>query len=394
MTSQHSLKDNRDKSEKSTAKGILRSGLFHQKRLQKGPERQWIRTWRKFRRSKIALTGAVIIGLFYIVCFFFPEFFAPYSLEYFHSVYLSAPPQVPRFVDSEGRFHWRPFVYGFRRVVDPVTFKRHFELDTSQRYYIHFFVRGEPYKIWGLFRGNIRFIGTEDGHMFLFGTDRLGRDLFSRVIYGGRISLAIGLLGVFLTILLGSVLGTVAGYYGGGVDNLLMRLTEVIMSFPSLPLWMALGAALPPGFSPIKAFFGITLIIGVLASAGLTREIRGKVLALREEEFVLAARGIGAGNMRIIGRHLLPNCMSHIIVVATLSIPGMILAETALSFLGLGLRPPMTSWGVLLTEAQHVRVLAHSPWLLIPAFFVIMAILAFNFLGDGLRDALDPYTRD
>ena len=221
----------------------------------------------------------------------------------------------------------------------------------------------------------------------------MGRDLFSRVFYGGRISLSIGLVGVCLTLIMGSVAGAASGYFGGRVDNMIMRGTEIMMSFPQLPLWMALAAALPPGFDPLTAFFYICLILGVLSSAGLTREIRGKVLSVKEEDFVLAARISGASTAHIITRHLIPNCMSHLIVVATLLVPGMILAETALSFLGLGLRPPMTSWGVLLREAQEVRVLAHMPWLIIPAFFTTIAILAYNFMGDGLRDAVDPYRR-
>lgn len=227
--------------------------------------------------------------------------------------------------------------------------------------------------------------------MFLLGTDRMGRDLLSRILYGGRVSLTVGLIGVMLSLVLGTVLGAVSGYFGGWVDHAIQRIIELLAAFPPIPLWMALGAAVPPGWSSIQTYFGITIILSIISWGGLAREVRGKGLVLREQDYTHAARAAGAGHWHIITRHLLPGCYSHIIVVATLAIPGMILGETALSFLGLGIRPPMTSWGVLLEEAQRVEVLLDNPWLLYPAIPVLFVVIAFNFLGDALRDAADPY---
>lgn len=364
-----------------------------EKPTEEHPETYGALVWRRFRKSTIGLIGGVVIAVLYLTCFVFPEFFAPYAMNYSDSVYLNGPPQTPRFVDAEGNFHLRPFIYGFERTVDPRTFQRSFAMDTEQRYPLQFFVRGQPYELWGLFPMNLHLFGVADGGtVYILGTDGLGRDLYSRILYGGRLSLSIGLVGVAIVLIFGSILGTISGYYGGGVDNAMMRVTEVIMSFPTLPLWMALAAAVPPTWSPIAVYFGITVILAFIGWTGLAREIRGKVLTLREEDYVMAARCLGASDRRLMLRHLLPGCSSHIIVVATLAIPSMILAETALSFLGLGIKPPMTSWGVLLNEAQTVRALATTPWLIWPAIPVIVVILAFNFLGDGLRDAADPYS--
>ena len=296
-----------------------------------------------------------------------------------------------RFIDEDGGFHLRPFVYGYELSVDPQTWRREYTPDPQAHYPVQFLVEGATYEMWGLIPGRLRLFGTPDGYIHLFGTDKLGRDLFSRILYGGRASLTLGLLGVLLTFVFGIILGGVAGYLGEWVDNLIQRLIEVIQCMPQLPLWMALSAAMPPEWSGIKVYFGITVIRSFLGWTGLARVVRGKFLSLREEEFVVAARLLGAGRRQIIFRHMLHSFLSHIITSATLAVPGMILGGTALSFLGIGLRPPVVSWGVLLRQAQNYQAVVMTPWLLLPGLFVILAVLAFNLIGDGLRDAADPY---
>ncbi len=332
--------------------------------------------WRRFRKSKLGLISGAILIVFYIVAIG-ADFFAPYHYNAINMRLRYVPPQKLHFSWDKGLY-----VYGLKFTRNPETLELEFAPDTSQIFPVRFFHKGTD--------GKLRFLSS-DGPMFLLGTDRMGRDLLSRIIYGGRVSMTVGLVGVFLSLILGSMLGTISGYWGGWVDNLIQRLIELLSAFPSIPLWMALAAALPPGWSGIKVYFGITIILSLISWGGLARQVRGKVLAYKEQDFVMAARAAGAGHWHIITRHLLPGCYSHIIVISTLSIPGMILGETALSFLGLGIRPPMTSWGVLLEEAQRVTVLLHYPWLLFPAIPVLVVVISFNFLGDALRDAADPY---
>ncbi len=349
-------------------------------------------TWMRFKRHRLALASGVFLILMYFIAAIC-EFIAPYDPNWRNPRVISGPPQQVRFVDAEGDFHLRPFVYGYRMTIDEDTWIRQYEEDTSKRYPLSFFAEGQSYRFWNLFETDRHlFVVGSDEYIHLFGTDRLGRDIFSRVIYGARVSLSLGLIGVVLTMFLGVLIGGIAGYAGGRTDSLIQRLIEVIQSIPTLPLWMALSAALPPHWSPLSVYFGIIVILSFIQWTGLARVVRGRFLALREEDFVVAARLLGASELRIIFRHLLPSFMSHIITTATLAIPGMILAETALSFLGVGLRAPIVSWGVLLQQAQNYQVIVLTPWLLIPGVFVVLIVIAFNLLGDGIRDAADPYS--
>jgi len=350
---------------------------------------QWQLAWRKLRKHKLAIVGGIILAIFYMVAIFC-AFFSPYNPYTRHNKYIYCPPQKIHFFSEQG-FSFRPFVYGLRCTIDPKSWHRTYTEDITKKYPIYFFVRGDKYKFWNLFPTDIHLLGVKEVTMFLFGTDNLGRDLFSRNIYATRISLSIGLVGVALSFVLGCILGGISGYYGGSVDTIIQRVIELLISIPAIPLWMALSAALPPHWSPIKVYLGVTIILSILGWCGLARIVRGKLISLREEDFAMAAKIAGASESRIITRHLLPSFLSYLIVNITLSIPGMILGETALSFLGIGLRPPVVSWGVLLKQAQNVRTVILQPWLLIPGLFIITVVLAFNFLGDGLRDAADPY---
>ena len=349
---------------------------------------QWQLMWRKFRRHHLALVGGVILGLLYLAALG-ADFIAPYDPNELYD-HIHHPPSRIRFL-HEGRLVG-PFVYGVTETFDREAYQSVYTEDRSVRYRVRLFVRDAPYRFAGLLPSRLHLLGAEDpGKVFLFGTDTLGRDLFSRTIHASRISLSIGLVGVALSFVIGTALGGLSGYYGGRVDTFVQRCIEFLISLPTIPLWMALAAALPQEWSVLQIYFGIVIILSLVSWGGLARVVRGKLLELREHDFVMAAQIGGLRELTIIRRHLLPSFASYLIVHLTLAIPRMILAETALSFLGLGLRSPALSWGVLLQRAQNFRSVAIYPWLLIPAAFVIITVMAFNFVGDGLRDAADPY---
>ncbi|MBB4227523.1 ABC transporter permease [Rhizobium mongolense] len=345
--------------------------------------------WWKFKQHRLALASGIFLLVVYLMILVV-EFLAPYGLHTRNVDYIHSPPQRVHLFDK-GEFVG-PFVYGRAMQLDLDTLRRVYTDNPNDVQPIRFFCRGDSFKFWGFVQSDLHLVcPAQGGQMFLLGTDRLGRDVLSRILYGARISLTIGLIGIAISFVLGIVIGGLAGYWGGVFDLIVQRVIEVLQSLPSLPLWMALAAIMPVTWSPIVIYFGITVILGIIDWTGLARAVRSKLLALREEDYVQAAQLMGASTPRIIARHLVPGFMSHLIASATISIPGMILGETALSFLGLGLRPPITSWGILLTEAKSVSVIAFYPWLLFPIIPVVLVILAFNFLGDGLRDAADPY---
>jgi len=349
---------------------------------------QWRLMWRKFIRNKAAMVGGIVILLFYLGAAF-AGFIAPYTLTTRFTKYIYLPPQRVHFF-NEGKF--QPFVYDFKQELGE-DLRRYYWRLPDEKIIIQFFVHGQPYKLLGLFDTDVHlFQGAEGKPLCLLGTDHQGRDMFSRIILGSQVSLTIGLVGVVMSLILGSVLGIVSGYYGGAVDEIIQRVIELIRSFPSIPLWMALSAAIPRNWSVTQTYFAISVILSLIAWTWLARQLRGKVLALRSEDFVLAARLAGASDRWIIFKHLVPATLGHIIVISTLAMPAMILAETALSYLGLGLQPPVTSWGVLIQEAQNFQSIALYPWVFTPAAAIAISILAFNYLGDGLRDAVDPYT--
>jgi len=346
--------------------------------------------WWKFRRHRTAIIGSVVLS-FFVFIMLFCEFLAPYGSQARDSGYLFGAPQRPHLYDEDGNFVGL-FVYGVTNAFDRETMQLIVTEDTSTFYKIRFFAKGEPYKMWGFIKGDRHLFVAEGTHLHLFGTDSLGRDVFSRALYGTRTSLSIGLLGVFISFLVGLSMGGISGYLGGPVDNFLQRTIEFIRSIPTLPLWMSLAAILPKEWSPLRVYFGVTVILGFLTWTTLARRVRGKLISMREEDFVFAARIAGSSETRIIWRHMLPAFLSYIIVDLTISFPAMILGETTLSFIGLGLREPVVSWGVLLQAAQNVKAIEQHPWLFIPAIFVVISVLAFSLVGDGMRDAADPYS--
>jgi peptide/nickel transport system permease protein len=359
---------------------------------------QWQLIGRRFLKHRLAVASLFVLVVLYTLALF-AGFFAPYLPQSKRVSHAYCPPQPPRFSFEHGLF-----VYGFTRHIDPVTFKKVHVEDRSDVVPLSFFVKGEPYRFWGLFEVCHRFLGVDTEAytppagapdraptFYLLGADKYGQDIFSRIVYGARISLSIGLLAIVMTFIFGIVIGGISGYMGGAVDTVIQRTIEIINAFPRLPLWLALGAAMPAEWSPLRVYFSITMVLSLLGWTPLARVVRGKLLSLREEDYAVAARLLGASHTRIIFRHLLPGFTSHIIVSLTMRVPVMILGETSLSFLGLGLRPPIVSWGVMLQDCMKMQVVANYPWLLLPLLFIIATVLAFNFLGDGLRDAADPY---
>ncbi len=350
---------------------------------------QWRLMWWKFKRHKLAVISLSFLGFVYF-CVVFAEMLTPYNPDTRHLDQIYAPPQAVRLF-HDGRFIG-PHVLGFDHHRNMEMLKHDYTVNPKKVMPLSFFCKGEPYEFWGLIelRGRLM-CADEKGYAFLLGTDWLGRDMLSRIVHGARVSMTIGLIGVAVSIVLGLFFGGIAGYFGGGVDLVVQRIIEVLQSLPSIPLWLAIAAIVPVQWSPIAVYFFITAILGLIEWTGLARAVRSKLLSLREEDYVLAAQLMGAKSSRVLTRHLLPGVTSHLIAAASLSIPSMILGETALSFLGLGLRAPITSWGVLLNDAQNISVVALYPWLILPVVPVIFVVLAFNFLGDGLRDAADPY---
>ncbi len=353
---------------------------------------QWQLIRLGFARHKLAVLSLNVLVLLYVVATF-AEFFAPQLSTERNLDFQYCPPQLIRWSPGDG-LHVRPM----KLLIDPVTLRKRYVEEKSGAVPVSFFVSGSEYRLWGLIPMQRHFIGinreraSRDASFYFLGADRYGRDILSRIIYGSRVSLSVGLIGIAMTFLLGITVGGVSGYIGGRVDNVIQRIIEIVNSFPHLPLWIALGAVMPADWSPVKVYFAITIVLAALSWTGLARVVRGKILSLREEDYAMAARLLGASHRRILFRHLLPGFASHIIVSLSLAVPAMVLGETSLSFLGLGLRPPVVSWGVMLQDCFDVQAVRYYPWLMTPVLFIVMTVLCFNFVGDGLRDAADPYS--
>jgi len=354
---------------------------------------------RRFRQHRLAVFALHLLVVLYLLAAFC-EFVAPYPANWKDLDYIYAPPQLPRFSLARGFY-----TDTLEPAHDPITLRHHYRVGSGY-VPLGFFVKGEPYTLWGIFRAQHRLFGVDETRLaqaeggaaqvaprfYLLGADRFGRDIFSRTVYGARVSLSIGMLAVFISVVLGVVIGGISGYVGGYLDEAIQRLIEIIASFPQIPLWLALGVLIPADWPQLGVYLGITVVLSLLGWTGLARAVRGKIMALREEDYAVAARLLGAGHGRILFRHLVPGFTSHILVSLSLSVPGMILGETALSFLGLGLRPPVVSWGVMLQDCMHMQTVSHYPWLLAPVVFIVLAVLVFNYVGDGIRDAADPYS--
>jgi peptide/nickel transport system permease protein len=351
----------------------------------------WQLVWWRFKKNRLALISAAVLIFFYIIVLI-PDFFATQDPEATEARLVFIPAQALNLFDESGLHPWVPAVVGKR---NPVTLRMEWQVDPTKKVYVRFLAPGFQYSLFGILRTDFHLLGLEDpkseDKIYLLGTDRLGRDQWSRMMYGTRTSMTVGLVAVTLSVILGVLLGGISGYFGGLIDLIIQRLIELLQSLPTIPIWLAMTAALPQDWRPDQVFFAITIILAFIGWTTLGREVRGRFLSLREEDFVLAADLAGCSRLRIITRHMVPAFMSHIIATSTLAIPVMIVSETSLSFLGLGIRPPAISWGVLLQEAQNIQTIAQAPWLLSPGLFVILAVLAFNLVGDGLRDAADPY---